>query len=88
MVMKMNKTEFINKLEEELKYDREKCSAINSVIEDTFIFGRHKKEKMVEKFTQELKMSNEEAEHVYEVVSSIISKGIKDGILHPFRSKD
>ena len=84
----MNKTEFVNRLQEELKYDKEKCLAINSIIEDTFILGRHKKELMVSKFTQELNMSNEEAEHVYEVTSSIISNGIKDSIKHPFRSKD
>ena len=84
----MNKTEFVNKLQEELKYDREKCLAINSILEDTFILGKHKKEKLIERFTTELKMSNEEAEHVYEVTSSIISSGIKNSIFHPFRNKD
>ena len=84
----MNKTEFVNKLQEELKYDKEKCLAINSIIEDTFILGSHKKEKMISKFTQELNMSNEEAEHVYEVTSNIISSGIKNSIFHPFKSKD
>jgi hypothetical protein len=33
-------------------------------------------------------MSNEEAEHVYEVISSIISTGIKNSIFHPFKNKD
>ncbi len=84
----MNKTEFINKLEEELKYDHEKCLAINSILEDTFILGKHKKEKIIEKFINELKMDSNEAEHVYEVTSSIISKGIKNSIFHPFKSKD
>ena len=84
----MNKTEFVNKLQEELKYDKEKCLAINSILEDTFILGKHKKETIISKFTQELNMSNEEAEHVYEVTSNIISKGIKNSIFHPFRSKD
>ena len=30
-------------------------------------------------------MDNSEAEHVYEVMSSIVTKGIKDKILHPFK---
>ena len=88
MGWQMNKTEFINKLEEELNYPREKCMAINSVIEDTFIIGKHKKEKMIEKFINELNMEQDEAEHLYEVASSIISNGIKDSIKNPFRSKD
>ena len=88
MVRKMNKTEFIKKLEEELKYDHERCLAINSILEDTFILGKHKKEKLIERFINELNMDNDEGEHVYEVTSSIISNGIKNSIFHPFKSKD
>ena len=45
----MNKSEFIKELSKQTKYDEEKCTLINSIIEDTFIIGKKNKEKMKEK---------------------------------------
>ena len=84
----MNKTDVINKLKEELNYSEERCLAIDNIYEENFIFGKTNKEKVIEKFVTRLNMDNSEAEHVYEVMSSIVTKGIKDSILHPFRNKD
>ena len=45
--MKMNKTGFIKELSEKLEYDETKCTLINSIIEDYFIFGKSNKEKVI-----------------------------------------
>ena len=81
----MNKHDVINKLNEELNYSEERCLAIDNIYEENFIFGKTNKEKVIEKFIKRLNMDNSEAEHVYEVMSSIVTKGIKDKILHPFK---
>lgn len=81
----MNKHDVINKLKEELNYSEERCLAIDNIYEENFIFGKTNKEKVIEKFIKRLNMDNSEAEHVYEVMSSIVTKGIKDKILHPFK---
>ena len=88
MVMKMNKRDVIDKLKEELNYDEERCLAIDNIYEENFIFGKTNKEKVIEKFVIKLNMDNNEAEHVYEVMSSIVTEGIKNSILHPFKKKD
>ena len=80
----MNKTDVINKLKEELNYDEERCLAIDNIYEENFIFGKTNKEKVIEKFIKRLNMDNSEAEHVYEVMSSIVTNVIKDRIKHPF----
>lgn len=84
----MNKTGFINRLEEELKLEREKCIVINSIIEDTFLLGKKNKEKMIARFIEELSVSEEEANNIYETAMSIISNGIKDKIKHPFKKNN
>ena len=81
----MNKHDVINKLNEELNYSEERCLAIDNIYEENFIFGKTNKERVIEKFIKRLNMDNSEAEHVYEVMSSIVTKGIKDKILHPFK---
>ena len=81
----MNKHDVINKLKEELNYSEERCLAIDNIYEENFIFGKTNKEKVIEKFIKRLNMDNSEAEHVYEVMSTIVTKGIKDKILHPFK---
>lgn len=80
----MNKTDVINKLKEELNYDEERCLAIDNIYEENFIFGKTNKERVIEKFISKLNMDQSEAEHVYEVMSSIVTNAIKDRIKHPF----
>lgn len=86
--MKMDKKEFIEKLSKQTNYDERKCNLINSIIEDTFIIGKKSKEKMIVEFKEKLKIEEQEANKVYEIVMQIIGAGIKDKLKHPFKSQD
>ena len=84
----MNKSEFINELSKQTGYDEEKCSLINSIIEDTFIIGKKNKEIMIEKFENGLNFDKNEAEKLYETVMNILGSEIKNKLKHPFKSQD
>ncbi len=86
--MKMDKKEFIEKLSKQTNYDERKCNLINSIIEDTFIIGKKSKEKMIVEFKEKLKIEEQEANKVYEIVMQIIGTGIKDKLKHPFKNQD
>lgn len=88
MVMKMNKTEFIKKLQEKLNYDEEKCVIINDILENTFLIGKKNKEIMINEFITKLEVTEIEANNIYETAMEILSKEVKNKIMHPFRSKN
>lgn len=85
MVMKMNKHGFIEELEKQTGYEKEKCIIINDSLEDNFIFGKKNKVKTINTLMNNLNCNEEEANHIYEITSSIIVKEIKNKIKHPFR---
>ena len=88
MVIVMNKKEFIEKLIEKTGRNENECIIINSCIEENFIIGRKNKEKTISLIMEKLDISYDEADNIYNIASSIISKGIKNSIIHPFKSKD
>ena len=88
MVIVMNKKEFINELIEKTGRTENECIIINSCIEENFIIGKKNKEKTISLIMDKLNVSCEEADDIYNIASSIISKGIKNSIIHPFKSKD
>jgi hypothetical protein len=84
----MNKSDFIKALESKLNIEEDKAIQINSIVEDTFIIGKKNKEVMIDKFMSTLKVNEEDANKIYDTVMSVISTGIKDKILHPFKGND
>lgn len=84
----MNKERFIKELENVTGLDNNKCTIINSILEDHFIIGKNSKEKIVNDIMLQLQMTNEKAEKIYESAMSIIGTGIKDKLKHPFKSQD
>lgn len=84
----MNKSEFIKILSEKTGYNEENCNLINSIIEDTFIIGKKSKDKMIEKFKEQINLDQNEANKLYETIMSIIGSGIKNKLKHPFKSQD
>lgn len=88
MVLTMNKTSFIKKLQKNLNYDKEKCIIINDVMESTSLFGKKSKDKMVSDLIIRLNITNSEANRIYEIAMNIITTEIKNKIKHPFRSQD
>lgn len=88
MVLTMNKTSFIKKLQKNLNYDKEKCIIINDIMENTSLFGKKGKDKMISDLMLRLNITNSEANRVYEIAMNIITTEIKNKIKHPFRSQD
>lgn len=84
----MNKENFIKKLSEKTGLSEEKCTVINSVIEDTFLIGKKSKEKMIEGFKEKLNLKEEETEKIYEEAMSLITTSMKDKLKHPFKSRE
>lgn len=84
----MNKERFIKELENVTGLDNNKCTIINSILENHFIIGKNNKEKIVNDIMLQLQMTNEKAQNLYESAMSIIGTGIKDKLKHPFKSQD
>ena len=84
----MNKSEFIKELSKQTGYDEEKCIVINSIVEDTFTIGKKNKDKMIEKFEEQISLDENEANKLYETVISIIGSELKNKLKHPFKSQD
>lgn len=84
----MNKAGFIKTLSKELNCDLEYSRRINDLLEENFIIGKKNKEKTINLFINELNITKEEAEKIYEAASSVITSGIKERIKHPFRNLD
>ena len=88
MVMKMNKTSFINELSEKLGYSIEECTKINEVIENNFIISRKSKDKIISELGNVLNIDEIKAEEIYNTSVEIITKSIKNRIKHPFKSQE
>ena len=85
--MKNNKTALLVELKERLNVSEEECIIINSVIEDTFIFGKKNKIKMIKGFMEKLNVSEDRAEEIYFTFKDIFKSRVKYKIRHPFKSK-
>lgn len=84
----MNKHEFINELSKELNYEEEKCIIINDILEKNFFISRKNKDKIVSELVLKLNIDLDEANRIYEISISIITKQIKDKIKHPFKNNN
>ena len=81
----MEENKVIDGLKEKLKYNDEKCLKINNIVENTFIFGKKNKDKMISKFMEELKVDEKEANVIYKTVMDIIGDAIINKVKHPFK---
>lgn len=88
MVMKMNKTGFIQELVKATGLSEEKCIIINSCMEEYFIIGKNNKEKTINLLMEKLDYDYDKADEIYNIASKIITTNIKDKIIHPFKSID
>lgn len=86
--MKNNKKALLVDLKERLNCSENDCIIINSIIEETFIFGKKNKTKMMNGFMDKLKVSEERAEEIYNVFMDIFKTRVKWKIKHPFKSID
>ena len=84
----MNKQGFINELIKTLKCDETFARQVLDLYEENFIIGKTNKEKTINLFITNLKVSDEDANKLYEACSSILSSNIKNKLLHPFKNLD
>lgn len=83
----MNKKEFIKELSKQTGYDETRCSLINNVIENYFIFGRKNKEKIIKELQIKASLDEDNSENVYDISMKIITGEIKNKLKHPFKKK-
>lgn len=84
----MNRTGFIKELSKETGYDEEKCTLINNVIENYFIFGIKNKDRIIKDLQVNANLSEDDSENVYDISMRIIIGEIKRKLKYPFKSKN
>lgn len=84
----MNKRGFIKEIGKQTKLTENECIIVNDILEENGIFGRKNKSNIVIQLQEKLNVSEEKANEIYEIVSSIASNAIKNKIIHPFKSQD
>ncbi len=84
----MNKNGFIKELSKQTGYDEEKCTIINDVIENYFIFGRKNKDKIIRDIQIKASLNEDDSQNVYDISMKIITGEIKNKLKHPFKSQD
>ena len=85
MVRKMNKTKFIEKLQETLNIEENDAIIINDILENNNIIGKNNKQKIINDIMEKLEKTETEANKIYETTMQIITTAIKNKIRHPFK---
>lgn len=84
----MNKKEFIKELSKLTNYDEEKCTIINSVLEDNFIIGKKNKDKIISELVSKLNIDTTKANEIYNNAINLLTTEIKKKIINPFKDQD
>jgi len=86
MGMSMNKKKFIETLKDSTSYTEKECSLINEILERHFF--PTKKDEVLKEWMKELNIEKDEAEKLWQIVSSILKSEIKNKLKHPFGSQN
>lgn len=86
--MKNNKTALLVELKERLNISENDCVIINNIVEETSLFGRKNKTKMINGFMDKLNVSEERANEIYNTFMDIFKRRVKWKICHPFKNYD
>ena len=86
--MKNNKTALLVELKERLNCSENDCVIINNIVEETSLFGKKNKAKMINGFMDKLNVSEERADQIYNTFMDIFKSRVKWKICHPFKSYD
>lgn len=84
----MNKEAVVKELEKVTGLSNEKCIIINNILENHFIIGKKNKEKIIKDIIEQLQITHEDSEKIYESAMSIIEIGLKDKLKHPFKDQN
>lgn len=72
--MKKNKETIVSELLTKTNYTKKTCEAIFEVLENHGTIGRKNKEKMIDDFIEQLKISRKDADTLYNTCMEIIIK--------------
>lgn len=72
----MGKEGFIKELSKITGLDENKCTIVNSILEDTSLIGKVNKDKIIKALKEKLKLSDKEAEKIYEKAMGLIKKSM------------
>ena len=75
--MKNNKTALLVELKERLNCSENDCVIINNIVEETSLFGKKNKVRMINGFIEKLNVSEERADEIYNTFMSILKGRIK-----------
>lgn len=84
----MNKNGFIKELSKQTGYNEEKCTLIDNIIENYFIFGRKNKDKIIKDLQTKASLNEDDSENVYDISMKIITEEIKNKVKHPFKNQN
>lgn len=84
--MKNNKHALLVDLKERLNCSEKDCVIINNIVEETSLFGKKNKQKMIDEFMNQLDVSLERANEIYDTFMDIFKSRVKWKIRHPFKS--
>ena len=84
--MKNNKRAVLVDLKERLNCSEQDCIIINNIVEETSLFGRKNKEKMINGFMEQLDVTEARADEIYNTFMDIFKSRIKYRFRHPIKS--
>ena len=85
-MMKNNKHALLVDLKERLNCSEEDCIIINNIVEETSLFGKKNKAKMISGFMEQLDVTEERADEIYNTFMHIFKSRITYRFRHPFKS--
>lgn len=86
--MKNNKRALLVDLKERLNCSEEECLIINDIVEETSLFGKKNKARMINGFMKKLHVDEQRADEIYNTFMDIFKSRVKFKILHPFKNYD
>ena len=86
--MKINKSEFINILQDKTDLNKKDCIIVNNILENNLLFGNKSKHKILNDLVDRLNITENRAEEIYNISIDIILLAIKEKLKNPFKSQD
>ena len=84
----MNKSGFIKQISKELNVDETKARQIADLLEENFLIGKKNKENTIQLFVDNLKVTEEEANEIYNKCIDVIKDNLVQKVKHPFKDLD
>ena len=84
----MNKSGFIKQISKELNVDETKARQIADLLEENFLIGKKNKENTIQLFVDNLKVTEEEVNEIYNKCIDVIKDNLVQKVKHPFKDLD